>query len=145
LFFTCKNQQGKRMGLSLQSLFRPFNGTFRQKLFSLFVLILILEFLYFFIFYKPRHTRVKHQEKIIGKIFKCLSGEKIPFGKVNDGHCDCCDGSDESKHLVECPNICPQTTFWISGFILIIVIALHFFGITGFIIYVICFYYRDND
>ena len=32
---------------------------------------------------------------------------EIPRSRVDDGTCDCCDGSDEGA-LVQCPNVCDQ-------------------------------------
>lgn len=33
----------------------------------------------------------------------------IPSGHINDGYCDCCDGSDEWLELTKCQNTCANT------------------------------------
>lgn len=43
--------------------------------------------------------------------FKCAHSsfsQSIPTHWVNDGLCDCCDGSDETSGLISCPNTCAK-------------------------------------
>lgn len=40
--------------------------------------------------------------------FKCMNSDKyINLNQINDGICDCCDGSDEFLNLTYCYNTCP--------------------------------------
>lgn len=47
-----------------------------------------------------------------GAVFKCRETgsfeQSIPLHWVNDGFCDCCDGSDENAGSVQCPNTCGE-------------------------------------
>ncbi|KAK7201220.1 Glucosidase II beta subunit-like/Glucosidase II beta subunit-like protein [Novymonas esmeraldas] len=46
--------------------------------------------------------------------FQCTNAghfsQAFPHSRVNDGICDCCDGSDETGSLTECPNRCVEET-----------------------------------
>ncbi|KEG06321.1 protein kinase C substrate protein [Trypanosoma grayi] len=34
--------------------------------------------------------------------------QEIPHNRINDGICDCCDGSDEYSGISQCPNVCAE-------------------------------------
>ncbi|ORC87584.1 protein kinase C substrate protein [Trypanosoma theileri] len=34
--------------------------------------------------------------------------QEVPHNRVNDGICDCCDGSDEYSGVKDCPNVCAE-------------------------------------
>ncbi|ESL08355.1 hypothetical protein TRSC58_03942, partial [Trypanosoma rangeli SC58] len=44
--------------------------------------------------------------------FKCknigFKPREIPHNRINDGICDCCDGSDEYSGITVCPNVCAE-------------------------------------
>ncbi|KAH3743169.1 Glucosidase 2 subunit beta [Pelomyxa schiedti] len=46
---------------------------------------------------------------------KGFVGSYISSGFVDDGFCDCCDGSDESGEGIECPNTCSQAALEAGG------------------------------
>ncbi|AAZ12159.1 protein kinase C substrate protein, heavy chain, putative [Trypanosoma equiperdum] len=54
-------------------------------------------------------TKVKFPD---GWKFRCrnigFKSKEIPHNRVNDGLCDCCDGSDEYGGIVQCANICAE-------------------------------------
>ncbi|PWU88041.1 putative protein kinase C substrate protein, heavy chain [Trypanosoma cruzi] len=45
--------------------------------------------------------------------FRCknigFKQQEIPHNQINDGLCDCCDGSDEYSDIIACPNVCAET------------------------------------
>ncbi|KAG5502150.1 hypothetical protein GH5_05098 [Leishmania sp. Ghana 2012 LV757] len=47
-----------------------------------------------------------------GWLFQCINDENVSqsifHSRVNDGICDCCDGADEVRLLVSCPNRCAE-------------------------------------
>ncbi|RNF03790.1 protein kinase C substrate protein [Trypanosoma conorhini] len=44
--------------------------------------------------------------------FRCknlgFKPKEVPHNRINDGICDCCDGSDEYSGIAVCPNVCAE-------------------------------------